>query len=88
MRQYAREELQLLFQVLLGLFLVFGFSYFLRATTAQFPWLSLIGAAVGLSIIVFILSRKKYSAFLISLLVFSVIMSVIFNWYSIFNVHS
>ena len=87
MRQYVREELQLLFQVFLGLFLVFGFSNFLRITNEQFPWLSLIGSAVGLSIIVFFLSRNKYRAFIISLLVYSVIMSVIFNWYSIFNVH-
>ncbi|TQR16560.1 hypothetical protein [Psychrobacillus soli] len=87
MRQYVREELQLLFQVFLGLFLVFGFSCFLRATTEQFPWLSLIGSAIGLTIILFFLSGKKYRAFLISLLVFSIIMSVIFNWYSIFNVH-
>lgn len=87
MQQYVREELQVLFQVFLGLFLVFGFSYFLSVTNEQFPWLNLIGSAVGLTIIVFLLSRKKYLAFLISLLAFSVIMSVIFNWYSIFNVH-
>ncbi|SER97676.1 hypothetical protein [Psychrobacillus sp. OK032] len=87
MQQYVREEMRLLFQVLSGLFLVFGFSYFLRATNDQFPWLALIGSTVGLTIIVFVLSGKMYRAFLISLLVFSVIMSVIFNWYSIFNVH-
>lgn len=88
MQQYIKEELRVLFQVYMGLFLVFGFSNFLRLTNEQFPWLTLIGSAVGLSIIVFLFTGKKFRAFLISLLAFSVIMSVIFNWYSIFNVHS
>ncbi|MFJ8065711.1 hypothetical protein ACIQYS_13855 [Psychrobacillus sp. NPDC096426] len=63
MRQYGREELQLLFQVHLGLFLVFGFSCYLLIAYEQFPWLSLIGSAVGVAIIVFFYRGKSTAPF-------------------------
>lgn len=87
MTQYQREELRMIGEVLLALLLIAGYSLFLYLSNSEFPWFALAGASVGLSIIVYCWTEKKYLSFIIALLICTVAYSVIYNWASIFNLH-
>ncbi|MEK3954861.1 MULTISPECIES: hypothetical protein [Psychrobacillus] len=83
MTQYNLEELKLLNQFLFALFIVADFALFLHFTNNIFPWFSLIGAAIGLSIIVACWTGKKYTLFIAALLVSTALFSIVYNWQTI-----
>ena len=85
MPQYNIEELKLMNQVFLALFLVADFALFLYFSNTAFPWFALAGAGVGLAIIVLCWSGKKYSYFIGSLLVATALFSVVYNWQHIIH---
>lgn len=85
MTQYNREELQILNQVFLALFLVADFALSLFFFQNTFPWFSLLGAGVGLAIIVLCWTGKKYTYFIASLLVCTLLFSLVYNWHSIIH---
>lgn len=87
MKQYNIEELQMLNQLLLGIFLVANFSYYLLLSTTVFPWYSLIGAAIGLVIIVISWSGAKYYLFNATIVICALLFSLTFNWSAIFNLN-
>jgi len=87
MKQYNVEELHMLNQLLLGIFLVADFSFYLLLSTSVFPWYSLIGAAIGLVIIVFSWSGAKYYLFNSTILICALLFSLAYNWSAIFNLH-
>lgn len=86
MTEYVRGELRVLNQVLFALFFVANFSFFLFLSNSDFPWLTLVGAPIGLAIIVYCWSETKYMFFIASLLVFTLVWSIVYNWGSIFSV--
>ncbi|MEI4771449.1 hypothetical protein WAX74_17620 [Psychrobacillus sp. FJAT-51614] len=83
MTQYNREELSLLNQVFFALFIVADFALFLYFHQSEYPWFSLLGAGIGLFIIVLCWSGKKYTYFLASLLVCTALFSLVYNWHAI-----
>ena len=83
MTQYNLEELKMLNQFLFALFIVADFALALYFYNNSFPWFALLGAGIGLAIIVFCWTGKKYLLFISFLLAFTAIYSVIFNWSSI-----
>lgn len=83
MTQYNLEELKLLNQVFFALFIVADFALFLFFYSNEFPWFSLLGAGIGLFIIVLCWTGKKYTYFLASLLVFTAVFSIVYNWHAI-----
>ncbi|MFX3673205.1 MAG: hypothetical protein ACE3JQ_01985 [Paenisporosarcina sp.] len=87
MAGYIREELSMLNQVFLAVFLVTDYSYFLSINNTAFPWFSLAGASIGLTIIVFSWSGTKYILFNVALLVVTAVYLLVYNWTTIFNVH-
>ncbi|MFJ7825960.1 hypothetical protein [Psychrobacillus sp. NPDC096623] len=83
MTQYNLEELKMLNQLLFALFIVADFALALFFYNNTFPWFALAGAGIGLAIIVFCWTGKKYLFFIASLLVFTAMYSVVYNWHSI-----
>ncbi|WP_298473492.1 hypothetical protein [uncultured Psychrobacillus sp.] len=83
MTQYNLEELRLLNQVLFALFIVADFALFLFFYNSPFPWFALLGSGIGLAIIVLCWSGRKYIIFIASLLVFSALHTLVYNWSSI-----
>ncbi|QUG40170.1 hypothetical protein KD050_12700 [Psychrobacillus sp. INOP01] len=83
MTQYNIEELRMLNQVLLALFIVADFALLLFFNNSPFPWFALLGSGIGLSIIVLCWTGRKHAIFIASLLVFSVFHTIIYNWSSI-----
>ena len=80
MTKHSIEELKLINQMLLAIFLVTDFGYFLFLHNPVFPWFALAGAAVGLSIIVFCWTGTKYWLFNTILLLSTVVFSVVYNF--------
>lgn len=85
MTQYNLEELKMLNQVFLALFIVADFALYLFFVHNTFPWFALLGFGIGLAIIVLCWTGKKYMQFIASLLVFTMLFSVVYNWHSIFH---
>ena len=85
MSNYNREELVLLNQILLALFLVADFALFLHFSNSSFPWFALLGAGIGLAIIVLCCAEKVQIYFIASLLVFTGFFLLIYNWHSLFH---
>jgi hypothetical protein len=83
MTQHSNEELKLINQLLLAIFLVTDFGYFLFLNNNVFPWFALAGAAVGLAIIVYCWSGTKYWLFNTILLFSTLVFSVVYNFTSI-----
>jgi len=83
--QYNLEELKMLNQVFLALFIVADFALYLFFVHNTFPWFALLGFGIGLAIIVLCWTGKKYMQFIASLLVFTMLFSVVYNWHSIFH---
>ena len=52
MSQYNKEELNLVIQALVPLSLVAGLAIFLISNSGGFPWFTLLGTSIGLSIII------------------------------------
>ncbi|PZX03975.1 hypothetical protein C7437_105172 [Psychrobacillus insolitus] len=83
MTQYNLEEMKILNQMLLALFIVADFALFLFFTNNAFPWFALLGSGIGLSIIVLCWTGNKHTYFIASLLVFTALFSIVYNWQSI-----
>ncbi|MFJ8067206.1 hypothetical protein ACIQYS_21770 [Psychrobacillus sp. NPDC096426] len=83
MTQYNLEELRMLNQVLLALFIVADFALLLFFYNSPFPWFALLGSGIGLAIIAVCWTGRKYTIFIASLLVFSVLHTIVYNWGSI-----
>lgn len=83
MTQYNLDELKILNQVLFALFLVADFALFLHFNNNDFPWFALLGAGIGLSIIVLCWTGKRYTYFLACLLISTAVFSIVYNWQSI-----
>lgn len=84
MTEYHNEELRLINQMLLAIFLITDFAYFLFLKNSPFPWFALAGSAIGLATIVFCWSGNKYLIFNIMLLISAAVFSLAYNWSSIF----
>ena len=85
MTQYNLEELKMLNQVFLALFIVADFALYLFFVHDTFPWFALLGFGIGLAIIVLCWTGKKHMQFIASLLVFTMLFSIVYNWHSIFH---
>ena len=85
MTQYNLEELKILNQVLLALFIVADFALGLFFFNNAFPWFALLGSGFGLAIIVLCWTGKKHLYFIVSLLVSSILFSLVYNWNTIFS---
>lgn len=85
MTQYNLEELKLLNQFLFALFIVADLSLGLFFFNNEFPWFALIGSGIGLAIIVLCWTGTKYMYFIASLLIFTILFSLVYNWHSIFH---
>lgn len=80
MTQYNLEELRLLNQMLLALFIVADFALFLFFYNSPFPWFALLGSGIGLAIIILCWTGRKHTIFIASLLVFSTLHTIVYNW--------
>ncbi|MBD1379803.1 hypothetical protein [Metabacillus arenae] len=82
MSTHTRTELSLLSEGFLSLLLTACFGIFCLKTFHPFPWLSFIGAPIGLAIIVACWENKKnrWTVFTIGLLFNAIIWSIVFNW--------
>lgn len=85
MTQYNLEELKILNQVLLALFIVADFALALFFYNSGFPWFALVGSGLGLAIIVLCWTGKQHLYFISSLIVFTVLFSIVYNWHSIIH---
>ncbi|WP_419960736.1 hypothetical protein [Psychrobacillus sp. BM2] len=83
MSQYNLEELKILNQVLFALFVVADFALFLFFKSNAFPWFALLGAGIGLAIIVLCWTGTKHMYFIASLLVCTFLFSLVYNWHTI-----
>jgi hypothetical protein len=81
--QYNLEELKILNQVFLALFIVADFALGLFFYKNAFPWFALLGSGIGLAIIVLCWTGKKHTYFIASLLVCTVLFSLVYNWNAI-----
>lgn len=79
MTKYNEEELRMMNQLLLGIFIAADFGYFLLLNNSPFPWLSFAGAALGLIIIVACWTGFKYWMFNLSLLLSTFVFSIAYN---------
>ncbi|MGI2328636.1 hypothetical protein [Planococcus sp. YIM B11945] len=84
---HSNEELRLINQLLLAIFLVTDFGYFLFLNNPVFPWFALAGAGVGLAIIVYCWSGTKYWLFNTILLLSTAVFSVVYNFTAMFGHH-
>ncbi|MEI4769038.1 hypothetical protein WAX74_05105 [Psychrobacillus sp. FJAT-51614] len=83
MSQYNLEELKILNQVLFALFIVADFALLLFLKNNAFPWFALLGAGIGLAIIVLCWTGTKHLYFIASLLVCTILFSLVYNWHTI-----
>ena len=84
MSQYNKEELNLMIQALAPLCLVAGLAIFLITNSGGFPWFTLLGISIGLSIIILSWVGRKSSVFAASLLMGAAIFTPLYNWSIIF----
>ncbi|MCG7346175.1 hypothetical protein MHZ92_18865 [Sporosarcina sp. ACRSL] len=84
MSQYSKEELSLLFQALFPVCLIGGLAIFLISTSGGFPWYTLLGTAIGLSIIILSWVGRKSSIFAVSLLAVAAVFTPLYNFSAIF----
>lgn len=85
MTKYNREELRMLNQCFLALFIVADFALLLFYYQSPYPWFALLGSGIGIAIIVFCWTGRKYTLFIASLLVFSIAHTLIYNWNEIIH---
>ena len=80
MSQYNKEELSLVIQVLLPLCLVAAFGFILSFITGEFPWITLLGASVGLAVILLSWLGKKSFIFSVALIMAAAVCTPVFHW--------
>ena len=79
MSQYNKEELSLIIQVLLPLSLVAALGFILSFSSGEYPWLTLLGVPVGLSIIILTWVGPRSSVFVVSLLMAAAVCTPVFG---------
>lgn len=79
MTEYIAEEMRMINQMLLGIFIAADFGYFLLLNHSSFPWLPFAGAALGLLIIVICWTGFKYWMFTLSLLLSTFVFSIAYT---------
>ena len=84
MSQYSKEELDFIIQALVPLAIIGGLATFLITNSGGFPWYTLLGTAIGLSIIILSWVGRRYSIFAASLLIGAAIFTPLYNWSTIF----
>ncbi|MDW0117782.1 hypothetical protein QTL97_12605 [Sporosarcina thermotolerans] len=84
MSQYSKEELKFVLQALLPLCIIGGLATFLISNSGGFPWFTLLGTAIGLSIIILSWVGRKYSIFAASLIIGAATFTPLYNWSTIF----
>ena len=82
MSQYSIEELKLISQVFLPILLIGGTATSLIVWNDGYPWYTIIGAAIGLSIIIISWTEKKYEVFIVSMLMCAIVYSALSSLYS------
>ena len=87
MKQYNVEELKTLNQLLLAIFITADFSYYLNLHHNFEPWYTLGSVAIGLVLIVSSWSGTRYILFNITLILCAALLTLAYNWSSIFNLH-
>lgn len=85
MTNYNLEELRLLNQFLLALFIVADFALLLFFYQSPYPWFALLGSGIGIAIIVLCWTGRKYILFIVSILVFSIAHTLIYKWSEIIH---
>lgn len=82
--QYNKEELNLMIQAFVPLILIGGLAIVLISSSGGFPWFTLLGTSIGLSIIILSWLGKKSSVFAACLLVGAVVFTPLYNWSTMF----
>lgn len=82
--QYSKEELDFIIQALVPLAIIGGLATFLITSSGGFPWYTLLGTSIGLSIIILSWVGRKYSIFAASLIMAAAIFTPLYNWSTIF----
>lgn len=85
MTQYNREELSNTFQALAGIFLIFGMAKTFLTFNGSVPGFAIIGAAVGLAIIVGCWVGRRHIHFMATMIVTSIVLAIYFNFGSLFS---
>ena len=80
MSQYSKEELNVVIQTLIPFSIIAGFAIFLISNTGGFPWFTLLGTSIGLSIIILSLIGRKSIIVIASLLMGALIFTSFYNW--------
>lgn len=84
MGNHAFSELRLLNPLLLGVLLAANLGYYLSLSTAQFPWLAYIGAAVGLAIILILWIGKRSTLFIFGFFAATILNTLHYEWHHLF----
>ena len=84
MSQYNKEELNLVIQAFVPLIIIAGLAIFLISNSGGFPWFTLLGTSIGLSIIILSWLGKKSSIFAASLLIGALVFTPLYNWSMMF----
>ncbi len=85
MTEYNREELSDIFQVLAGIFLIFGYATTILSFNGSVPGFALIGSAVGLAIIVGCWIGARHVFFMVSMILTSIVLAIYFNFGALFS---
>ncbi|MDN4493401.1 hypothetical protein [Ureibacillus aquaedulcis] len=80
MTQYNSEELSLILQVIAGITLTMGMAFTLSVYHGSVPGFALIGAAVGLAIIIGCWGGMKHLGFMVAIILVSIVLSIYFNF--------
>ena len=80
MSKYSKDELNVVIQTLVPFSLIAGFAIFLISNTGGFPWFTLLGTSIGLSIIIFALIGRKSIIIVASLLMGALVFTSFYNW--------
>ena len=87
MTQHNIEELRLLNQLLLGIFLAADFFCYLAFIRNEAPGFALLGAAVGLALIVWCWTGARYLLFNLTLISIAFVFTLVLYWDTMFISH-
>jgi hypothetical protein len=83
----VKVEIKMFNEILLAIFVVSNYALFLQLSHAVFPWFALIGASIGLSIILLCWVGKRFLLFHTFLIAGTIIFSIAYNWGTLFGIH-
>lgn len=87
MTEHVKEEVRMLNQLLLAMFITINYALFCLTIREEFPWLSYACMPIGLSIILVCSTGKKWMLFNIWLIICGMVVNIVFNWTNLFSVH-